>query len=191
MYLYFLPNSYKEVRYYVKENRATLNDNIFLGSLGDTKKLNFYTINKKTIDQGILFDSKAYLSIIITLDQEVDLYNRTVYSFFDMLGFLGGMFGLVHSVAFIFVQFVANRQFYAFVISKVFTNSYTNMNQDNIDLHNKNSNQVHKNIVRHKLSSINKNKISPLNKSQNLMKEKSNQSNNLIEEGKKTFYILL
>ena len=182
--MYFLPNTYKEVRYKVKENRATLNDNIFLGSLGDTKNLNFYTINKKTIDQGVLYSSETYLSIIITLDQEVDLYNRTVYSFFDMLGFLGGMFGLVHSVAFIFVQFVANRQFYAFAISKVYTNSFANANQENIDLNHKNSNQVHKNSGRHKLFSFNKNKISPLNTSENLMKEKSNQSNNLIEEGK-------
>ena len=168
----------------MKENRATLNDNIFLGSLGDTKNVNFYTINKKTIDQGVLYRSETYLSIIITLDQEVDLYNRTVYSFFDMFGFLGGMFGLVHSIAFIFVQFVANRQFYALVISKVYTNSFTNANQENIDLHYKNSNQIHKNYGRYRLSTINKNKISPLNKSQNLMKEKSKQSNNLIEEGK-------
>ena len=168
----------------MKENRATLNDNIFLGSLGDTKKLNFYTINNKIIDQGILFNSESYLSIIITLDQEIDLYNRTVYSFFDMLGFLGGMFGLVNSVAFIFVQFVADRQFYAFAISKVYTNIYSNANRENNDLNSKNSNQVYNNIGRHKLSTINENKISPFNKSENLMKEKINQSNNLIEEGK-------
>ena len=37
-----------------------------------------------------------------------------------MLGFLGGIFGMMHSVAFIFVQFVADRQFYSFVISKVY-----------------------------------------------------------------------
>ena len=56
---------------------------------------------------------------LFVLDQEVGLYNRTVYSFFDMFGFIGGIFGLAHSVAFIFVQFVADRQFYTFVISKV------------------------------------------------------------------------
>ena len=39
-----------------------------------------------------------------------------------MLGFLGGIFGMMHSVAFIFVQFVADRQFYSFVISKVYAN---------------------------------------------------------------------
>ena len=39
-----------------------------------------------------------------------------------MLGFLGGIFGLAHSVAFIFVQFIADRQFYSFVISKVYAN---------------------------------------------------------------------
>ena len=55
-------------------------------------------------------------------------YTRTVYSFFDMLGFLGGIFGLAHPVAFILVQFVANRQFYSFVISKVYANKEWNQN---------------------------------------------------------------
>ena len=43
-----------------------------------------------------------------------------------MLGFLGGIFGMIHSVAFIFVQFVADRQFYSFVISKVYANGEWN-----------------------------------------------------------------
>ena len=46
-----------------------------------------------------------------------------------MLGFLGGIFGLAHSVAFIFVQFVADRQFYSFVISRVYANGEWNQIQ--------------------------------------------------------------
>ena len=46
-----------------------------------------------------------------------------------MLGFLGGIFGLAHSVAFIFVQFVADRQFYSFVFSKVYANGEWNQSQ--------------------------------------------------------------
>ena len=37
-----------------------------------------------------------------------------------MLGFVGGVLGLVHSIAYVFMQFVANRQFYLFVISKLY-----------------------------------------------------------------------
>ena len=50
-----------------------------------------------------------------------------------MLGFLGGIFGLVHSIAFVFVQFVANRQFYSFVISKLYADDQSqNSNEINI-----------------------------------------------------------
>ena len=130
-YFYFSPNGYKEVTYLVKENRVNLNDNIILGSLGGSTNQRFYTIGGKTIDQGKLFSSETYLSVKIILDSEINSYSRTVYSFFDMLGFLGGIFGLVHSVAFIFVQFVSDRQYYSFVISKVYGDKWIQIPKQN------------------------------------------------------------
>ena len=51
-----------------------------------------------------------------------------------MLGFVGGVFGLVHSIAYVFVQFVANRQFYSFVISKLYADDQNqNSSKINID----------------------------------------------------------
>ena len=72
-----------------------------------------------------VFSTYSYVSIFIVLDTEITKYSRTVYSFFDMFGFLGGIFGLVHSVAFIFVQFVSDHQFYSFVISKLNVNKFS------------------------------------------------------------------
>ena len=43
-----------------------------------------------------------------------------------MFGFLGGVFGLMQSIAFFFVQFVASRRFYLFVISKISSTLPTN-----------------------------------------------------------------
>ena len=33
----------------------------------------------------------------ITLDQQINQYSRTVYSFWDMLGYIGGIYGLLYS----------------------------------------------------------------------------------------------
>ena len=50
-----------------------------------------------------------------------------------MLGFVGGVFGLVHSIAYVFVQFVANRQFYSFVISELYADDQ-NQNSSKINI---------------------------------------------------------
>ena len=82
-------------------------------------------------------------------------YNRAVYSLFDMLGFLGGIFGLVHSVAFIFVQFIADRQFYSFVISKVYSSDPPVIIQDCSIRSNISKREVSKVVNRQNISQFN------------------------------------
>ena len=148
---------------------------MLLGSLGDTKNFNFYSINKKSTEIGGPYITNSYITILIILDQEVGLYNRTVYSFFDMFGFIGGIFGLAHSVAFIFVQFVADRQFYSFVISKVNMKNNKNVNNDNDDLQNNHNSKLNKVFIKHKLGSTNLRKIEPMFESSSTICNKHSQ----------------
>ena len=156
---------------------------MLLGSLGDTNNFNFYSISKKSTEIGGANISNSYFTILFVLDQEVGLYNRTVYSFFDMFGFIGGIFGLAHSVAFIFVQFVADRQFYSFVISKVNMKNRQNVENNDGWQNNQNS-RLNEVVIKHKLGSANLRKIEPIFESKNTIYKKNNKNNQMNEEVK-------
>ena len=64
------------------------------------------------------------------MDQQISQYNRSVYSFFDMLGFVGGVFSLLNSIAYLFIQFTASRNFYSFAISTTTNNGIDNLKED-------------------------------------------------------------
>ena len=159
--------------------------------MGDTKNFKFYSINKKETEIGSSNVSSSYFTIIIALDQEVGLYNRSVYSFFDMLGFIGGIFSLAHSVAFIFVQFVADRQFYSFVISKVNMKNNKNTNCHNDGLQNNQNSRLNENVIKHKLGSTNFRKIKPIFELNSTICKKYNQNNQMNEEVKSSQFFLI
>ena len=71
---YLLSDFYQEAGFLVKRNKATLNDNIMLGSLGMSDEVNFYSINRKSSNLGSINVFNQYLSIFIALDQQIDYY---------------------------------------------------------------------------------------------------------------------
>ena len=152
---------YQEASYHIYQNQGILNDNLFFGSQGASSKINFYSLEKKTVNYGQTNDLNGYLNIFISLDQQTNQYKRTVYSFVDMLGFLGGIFGIMKSIAFVLVQFIANRKFYLFAIS----NLSTVLHPDDL-LNDKIENQMNfeanKSIIDAKSSEYKKAKVAPL-----------------------------
>ena len=68
---------------------------------------------------NIEFDN-AYLQIYITLDPQIDEYQRTVYSFLDMFGFIGGIFELLSMAGYIVVNFFIKKSYYSSIISKIY-----------------------------------------------------------------------
>ena len=115
----------------------------------------------KYTNYGKVNDINGYLNIFISLDQQVNQYKRTVYIFFDLLGFLGGIFGLMKSIAFIFVQFVVNRKFYLFIISKLST-ILLPFDLPNDKIENQMNFKANKNITETKSSILKKPKVAPL-----------------------------
>ena len=97
----------QSAEYKVRLNQVIMSDSIFLGSQGSSDFREFYSINKVS---SAFTDPRAfndyskfiilnyyqfkYYQVLITFDQQIDQYQRTVYSFFDMFGFLGGIFGV-------------------------------------------------------------------------------------------------
>ena len=116
-----VPNMWSYIEYQVKINEVNTNDNIFLGSQGPTNKYNFYTIDMQLSTLGnFKLESKSYFTLYISLSQQVDQYNRSVYSFWDMFGFIGGIYGVLHSIGYLLFNSILKRIFYSDLLSKLY-----------------------------------------------------------------------
>ena len=97
------------------------NDNIFVGSQGPTNKYSFYTIDRQFNALGnFKLEGESYFRLFITLNQQVDQYNRSVYSFWDMFGFIGGIYGILHSIGYILFNSILKRIFYSDLLAKLY-----------------------------------------------------------------------
>ena len=75
----------------VQQNEALLSDNLIFP--GSYESLKFYSVsNTKSRVVNPAFIANALCSAILNLDRKHEQYERTVYSFFDLFGFLGGLF---------------------------------------------------------------------------------------------------
>ena len=105
-----------------------------------------------------------YFRVLITLDQQIDQYQRSVFSFFDMFGFLGGIFGVFKLWGSLLVQFTSTRAFYSSIISKLYhvnvqreenikpqLNNYNNLKPT---LHNKDPAKVHPKMIQNCINKI-------------------------------------
>ena len=97
------------------------NDNIFFGSQGPTTKYSFYSIDWQFNTLGnFKIESENYIRLFITLNQQVDQYNRSVYSFWDMFGFIGGIYGVLHSIGYLLFNSILKRIFYSDLLAKLY-----------------------------------------------------------------------
>ena len=83
----------------VQQNKAIINDDYIATNSEEsltyysTSNPNYRTMNKEYSD--------SLLRIHISLSRESDRYERVVYSFFDMFGYLGGLFDFLYFIGFI------------------------------------------------------------------------------------------
>jgi hypothetical protein len=88
---------------YLKENKVKMMDNFL--QYGAYKEETFYSISSDKVDIG--YDSRVYIRGYIGLDAETIEHERTVYSFLDAIGQIGGVYGLIgSSLAFVFGYYV-------------------------------------------------------------------------------------
>jgi hypothetical protein len=84
---------------YIKKNLVTLDDNwLHIGGLG-IKLFNYFTISKTVSRDAIISERNKdkIFDIHFWLVPEVDLHNRVVYGWLDLLGRLGGVTISKHS----------------------------------------------------------------------------------------------
>ena len=78
----------------IKSNTYVLNDNIY--SITESEPNEFYSWNidysQLEFDNGGGLADSYYLSVLIEVNSEIDNYERTLYSFWDMTGTLGGIY---------------------------------------------------------------------------------------------------
>ena len=72
-----------------------------LGPQGIPNQISFYNIERKRISYSTIGSNNAYLQVYINLDPQVEQYQRIVYSFLDMIGFIGGIFELLKAFGYL------------------------------------------------------------------------------------------
>ena len=87
-----IPAFSQKILYKIQLNQLSLGDGIYFGSQGIQEDLEFYSIERSSSVMSALEVDYTFIQILITLDQKVNQYQRTVYSFLDLFGFIGGVF---------------------------------------------------------------------------------------------------
>ena len=107
--------------YKVKVNEVYDNSNIIFGTQAFSSNYNFYSIDKiETFLQNFSSTINSYAVINISLDQKINQYFRSSYSFWDMLGYMGGIYGLLKALGYLIFSFIIKRQFYCSVLSELY-----------------------------------------------------------------------
>jgi hypothetical protein len=114
----------------VKPNEYESNNNLLYQSF--TEKGSFYNIGSNT-DGYNLYNSAdgVIFNNIFMLSQEYDLYERDVFTFFDMLGLLGGVYEICIITGSFFVNSLAKKLLYSSLLSNLYqikTDEYFEVN---------------------------------------------------------------
>ena len=83
----------KRVKLYARENSAELSDDLI--QLTGPKELEFLNLESAEVDMLPLGSPLEYFEVVLFLDPIKSIYTRTVFSFLDMFGLLGGVFEIL------------------------------------------------------------------------------------------------
>ena len=100
-------------------------------------------------------NSISIWDLLLTLSQQVDQYNRSVYSFWDMFGFIGGIYGVLHSIGYLLFNSILKRVFYSDLLSKLYHAETLHQNTESqaFKLQNKNfDNNSSSQIIKHSMN---------------------------------------
>ena len=72
-YIGLISNMCQITQYGVRVNELFANDNLIIGSQGETKRTQFYTINRiQQLTSNFVLEQNSYFKVYITLDQQID-----------------------------------------------------------------------------------------------------------------------
>jgi hypothetical protein len=99
---------------FIRENNVELMDSFFQFQSYERKK--FYSVSEERVNFYIYDDT--FLTIKIVPDSQTVTHSRTVYSFFDMLAQIGGVYGVLSAIFFLVLRFYAEQMMYYWVLRK-------------------------------------------------------------------------
>ena len=114
-----MPDYEKQIKIYVQENEAELQDNWF-NFHNEPEKKNFIGVQKTNVELLNNTSSNIVISAIFTKDYDYQSYERSVFSFLDLTGNLGGLFEIMEIIGGIIVGIFADKLFSYSIISSLY-----------------------------------------------------------------------
>ena len=104
----------------IRHNTAEMTDGLLIGLT--TEETEFYSLETKTIGtEHHEANTRGMLArVYINLDRISDTYQRRVYTFMDLFGFVGGLFEIMSTCGLYFVSYVADRLYHNSVLSNLY-----------------------------------------------------------------------
>lgn len=128
-FFYLNPEQFLFRQVKIKPNRYESNNNLFYNSFAD--KGSFYSIGRSDSSNNVYNASDGViLNYVFILSQEYDLYERSVFTLFDMLGLLGGVYEICIITGCFLVKTLTKRLFYSSLLSNLYeikTSEYSEM----------------------------------------------------------------
>jgi len=105
--------------YRMENNEAELKENWLFNIFSEIT--NFYSIGRRTAsNHNFDLNGQAYLIVYLRLSQQYTNYERTVFTFFDMFGMLGGIFELFSLMGFFLVNRISTNLFNNCLLSSLY-----------------------------------------------------------------------
>lgn len=113
------PNLTQSLEVRVQENEGSTDDHLFFNIGFETVK--FYNANTKIPrTENLQVNNDNIATIYFNLDRTSNSYERVVFTFIDMFGFLGGLFDFIFFLGLFFVGYVSDKMYH----NSVFANLY-------------------------------------------------------------------
>ena len=131
-FIYFSPDFTNVLEIKVQQNHAYLADNLFFNF--DYHKVSYYTSNRRNYRTASFdIDDEAVGALItVSLDKFSEQYERQVYTFLDMFGFIGGLFDFMFFSGFILINFFIENSYLNDVLSRLYQLRVNDQNNSEI-----------------------------------------------------------
>ena len=107
------------------------------------------------------------MQIAFTLDNQVDIYGRTVFSFLDLFGYIGGLFQIFKMIGAMLVSFYSKKMFYSSILSKFWSSQESKISPKIDDNQDQITRSHDRKIEQNKQNKFKKNKILAFNEKEN------------------------
>ena len=110
----------------VQQNQVTLTDDYIAATFSESHK--YYSSDKPRIKSINIGDSTRILGqLTVSLAKDSHHYERVVYSFFDMFGYLGGLFDFWYFVGYLLTWYLTDKYFKYKLLSSLYHVESSNM----------------------------------------------------------------